>query len=95
MTAIAVVEALADSIDDVAGAPAMVDGDLVEVSHTVTAEMPLGTALHALGSAPGTGLPLLDTDRRQVLGRLPHQSALRAAHPAPAQSRPPDAAVTP
>ncbi|MFF8902340.1 chloride channel protein [Streptomyces lydicus] len=79
LTARATAEALAERTDgDVE--PPTTAGDLAEPTPPVTTDMPLSTALHALVTAPGTGLPVLDPDHGQVLGWLTHQSALRALH---------------
>ncbi|WP_371633549.1 chloride channel protein [Streptomyces sp. NBC_01259] len=83
VTARAVAEALAETPDGEAGAPATV-GDLTELPHPVTADMPLATALRSLVSSPGTGLPVLDADRTHPVGWISHQSALRVLHPVPA-----------
>ncbi|MEU8585866.1 chloride channel protein [Streptomyces sp. NPDC048664] len=78
VTAQAVAEALAEQPD---AAPTTV-GRLAEPPVPVTTDQPLAQALHALLSAPGTGLPVLDTLQGQPVGWLSHQSALRAVHKA-------------
>ncbi|WP_405562142.1 chloride channel protein [Streptomyces sp. NBC_01180] len=80
VTARAVAEALAETPDGEAGAPATA-GDLAELPPRLRSDMPLSAALHALVSAPGTGLPVLDADRDAPVGWITHQSALRALHP--------------
>ncbi|WP_328329868.1 MULTISPECIES: chloride channel protein [unclassified Streptomyces] len=80
VTARAVAEALAETPDGGAGAPATA-GDLAELPPGLRSDMPLSAALHALVSAPGTGLPVLDADRDAPVGWITHQSALRALHP--------------
>ncbi|MFG2596578.1 chloride channel protein [Streptomyces sp. NPDC048462] len=82
LTARAVAEALAANPDGGADAPATA-GDLVELPPRVHCDMQLSAALHALMSAPGTGLPVLDADRGAPVGWITHQSALRALHPSP------------
>ncbi|MCD9876359.1 chloride channel protein [Streptomyces guryensis] len=79
VTAQAVAEALAEQPED---APTRV-GQLAEPPASVTAEQPLAQALHALLSAAGTGLPVLDSEHGKPVGWLSHQSALRAVHKAP------------
>ncbi|MFG2286616.1 chloride channel protein [Streptomyces sp. NPDC048595] len=79
LTARAVAEALAERPDGDIEPPALA-GDLAESAPSVTADMPLSTALHVLVAAPGTGLPVLDPDKNRLLGWLTHQSALRALH---------------
>ncbi|XIG72848.1 chloride channel protein (plasmid) [Streptomyces sp. SGAir0957] len=76
ITARAVAEALAEQPD---GAPTVV-GDLAETPTRVTTDQQLATALHALLSATGTGLPVLAADRGEPVGWLSHQGALRALH---------------
>ncbi|MFG2672059.1 chloride channel protein [Streptomyces sp. NPDC048445] len=83
VTARAVAEALSETPDGEAGAPATV-GDLTELPPPITADMPLATALRSLVSSPGTGLPVLDADRSRPVGWISHQSALRVLHPVPA-----------
>ncbi|NUR02781.1 MAG: chloride channel protein [Streptomyces sp.] len=79
VTAQAVAEALAEQPE---GAPTLI-GQLAEPPASVTAEQPLAQALHALLSAAGTGLPVLDAEHGKPVGWLSHQSALRAVHMAP------------
>lgn len=79
VTAQAVAEALAEQPED---APTQV-GQLAEPPAPVTADQPLAQALHALLSAAGTGVPVLDSEHGKPVGWLSHQSALRAVHPAP------------
>ncbi|WP_460105388.1 chloride channel protein [Streptomyces sp. YKOK-J1] len=76
VTAQAVAEALAEQPD---AAPRTV-GQLAAPPTTVTTEQPLAQALHALLSAAGTGVPVLDSERGKPVGWLSHQSALRAVH---------------
>ncbi|MEV6791915.1 chloride channel protein [Streptomyces sp. NPDC051320] len=80
VTARAVAEALAETPDGEAGAPATA-GDLAELRPPLAPDMSLSAALHALVSAPGTGLPVLDSDKHALVGWITHQSALRALHP--------------
>ncbi|MFI2644307.1 chloride channel protein [Streptomyces sp. NPDC018610] len=85
VTAQALAEALAEQPQ---AAPERV-GRLAEPPATVTADQPLAQALHALLSAAGTGLPVLDEPNGKPVGWLSHQSALRAVHtsrPGPARS---------
>ncbi|MGW2818589.1 chloride channel protein [Streptomyces sp. NPDC001415] len=79
ITARSVAEALADEPGS-AGCGALA-GDLVQRPASLTADLPLAAALHALISHPGTGLPVLDSERSHLVGWLTHQSALRALHP--------------
>ncbi|WP_406446184.1 chloride channel protein [Streptomyces sp. NBC_00631] len=79
VTAQAVAEALTEEPE---GAPTLV-GQLAEPPAPVTADEPLTQALHALLSAAGTGVPVLDTDHGKPVGWLSHQSALRAVHATP------------
>ncbi|MFK0291834.1 chloride channel protein [Streptomyces sp. NPDC090442] len=82
LTARAVAEALADSP---AARPGRV-GDLVRPTPAISADMPLATAVHALATASGTSLPVLDPDGKRLVGWLTHQSVLRTLHgttPAP------------
>lgn len=81
VSAQAVAEALAEQPD---AAPTLV-GQLAEPPTPVTADQPLTQALHALLSAPGTGVPVLDPSRGKPVGWLSHQSALRAVHAAAAR----------
>ncbi|MFB7509647.1 chloride channel protein [Streptomyces broussonetiae] len=76
VTAQAVAEALAEQPD---AAPHTVE-QLAAPPTTVTPEQPLAQALHALLSAAGTGVPVLDSERGKPVGWLSHQSALRAVH---------------
>ncbi|MEU2054393.1 chloride channel protein [Streptomyces bungoensis] len=76
VTAQAVAEALAEQPD---AAPRTVER-LAAPPTTVTTEQPLAQALHALLSAAGTGVPVLDSERGKPVGWLSHQSALRAVH---------------
>jgi CIC family chloride channel protein len=46
----------------------------------VTPDEPLAQALHALLSATGTGIPVLDPEQGKPVGWLSHQSALRAVY---------------
>lgn len=88
VTARAVAEALAEPPDETAGVPGTSGtqttvAELAELPTPVTADMPLGTALHTLVAAPGTGLPVLDgapASRAHLVGWLTHQGALRALH---------------
>ncbi|MCZ0984758.1 chloride channel protein [Streptomyces diastatochromogenes] len=79
VTAQAVAEALAEQPDVT---PSTV-GQLAEPPAPVTTDQPLAQALHALLSAAGTGLPVLDTNQGKLVGWLSHQSALRSVHTAP------------
>ncbi|MGY0019903.1 chloride channel protein [Streptomyces sp. cg35] len=76
VTARTVAEALAEQPD---GAPATA-GDLAEPAPRITSDQQLATALPALLSASGTGLPVLDPDKGEPVGWLSHQGALRALH---------------
>ncbi|MER7985273.1 chloride channel protein [Streptomyces noursei] len=76
LTARAVAEALTDAPD----AQSSHVGDLSQPAPTLTADMTLATALHALVTAPGTGLPVLDPAEEHLVGWLTHQGALRALH---------------
>ncbi|MGW5658580.1 chloride channel protein [Streptomyces sp. NPDC003758] len=78
VTAQAVAEALAEQPD---AAPSLV-GQLAELPTPVQADQPLALALHALLSAAGTGVPVLDPDNGKPVGWLSHQNALRAVHTA-------------
>jgi CIC family chloride channel protein len=78
VTAQAIAEALAEQPDAV---PAVV-GQLAEPPAPVTTDQPLAQALHALISATGTGVPVLDPAHGRPVGWLSHQSALRAVHAA-------------
>lgn len=78
VTAQAVAEALAEQPD---AAPTRV-GQLAEPPAPVTAGQPLAQALHALLTAAGTGVPVLDDHHGKPVGWLSHQSALRAVHAA-------------
>lgn len=71
-------EALAEQ-PDAAPTPA---GQLAEPPAPVMADQPLAQALHALLSAAGTGVPVLDPEHGRPVGWLSHQSALRAVHSA-------------
>ncbi len=76
VTAQAVAEALAEQPD---AAPKTVE-QLAAAPALVTTDQPLAQALHALLSAAGTGVPVLDEERGEPVGWLSHQSALRAVH---------------
>lgn len=76
VTAQAVAEALAEQPYD---APTLV-GRLAVPPVPVTADQPLAQALHALLSAPGTGVPVLDSRQGEPVGWLSHQSVLHAVH---------------
>ncbi|KOV66964.1 chloride channel protein [Streptomyces sp. MMG1121] len=76
VTAQAVAEALAEQPD---AAPRTI-AQLAAPPAPVTPEQPLSQALHALLSAAGTGVPVLDAKRGEPVGWLSHQSALRAVH---------------
>ncbi|MER5215701.1 chloride channel protein [Streptomyces sp. NPDC002838] len=78
ITAQAVAEALAEQPED---APTLA-GQLAEPPAPITADQPLAQALHALLSAAGTGVPVLDHKQGKPVGWLSHQSALRAVHAA-------------
>lgn len=78
VTAQAMAEALAEQPE---GAPTRI-GQLAEPPAPVTADQPLAQALHALLSAAGTGVPVLDSAHGKPVGWLSHQSALRAVHTA-------------
>ncbi|MEU3985936.1 chloride channel protein [Streptomyces sp. NPDC026672] len=79
VTAQAVAEALAEQPED---APTRA-GQLAETPPPVLADQPLSQALHALLSAAGTGVPVLDFEHGKPVGWLSHQSALHAVHTAP------------
>ncbi|MGW0613772.1 chloride channel protein [Streptomyces sp. NPDC002788] len=81
VSAQAVAKALAEQPD---AAPTLV-GHLAEPPARVIADQPLADALHALLSAPGTGVPVLDPSRGKPVGWLSHHSALRAVHAAAAR----------
>ncbi|MGW5398050.1 chloride channel protein [Streptomyces sp. NPDC003952] len=89
LTAQAVAEVLAEAPEDADGAPRTA-ADLAELPQPLTSDMRLGTALHHLVSAPGSGLPVLDPDTGILIGWLTHQGALRALHPVPQPSTGPD-----
>ncbi|MGW0495960.1 chloride channel protein [Streptomyces sp. NPDC003007] len=74
VTAQAVAEALAEQPQ----APPARVGQLAEPPAAVVADQPLAQALHALLSAAGTGVPVLDRAHGEPVGWLSHQSALRA-----------------
>ncbi|MET7378305.1 chloride channel protein [Streptomyces sp. NPDC005526] len=77
VTAQAVAEALAEQPE---ATPRTVE-PLAAPPTAVTTEQPLAQALHALMSAAGTGVPVLDSERGgKLVGWLSHQSALRAVH---------------
>ncbi|MEU0436020.1 chloride channel protein [Streptomyces sp. NPDC006290] len=78
VTAQSVAEAL---VEEPEAAPTTV-GHLAEPPTPVTTDQPLGQALHALLSAGGTGVPVLDPEHGKPVGWLSHQSALRAVHTA-------------
>lgn len=90
VTAQAVAQTLAEQPD---GAPSTV-GELALHTPRVTTDQPLAEALHTLLAAPGTGLPVMHTDKDEPVGWLSHQGALRALHqptpvePASAQTTP-------
>lgn len=70
VTARDVAEALRD------GQPAGTVGELALLPVAVTEDVSLDQALDLLVSTPGTGLPVLDRDRREVIGWITHQSVL-------------------
>ncbi|WOP38694.1 chloride channel protein [Streptomyces sp. Li-HN-5-13] len=76
VTAQAVAEALTEEPE---GAPTQV-GQLAEPPAPVLADQTLAHALHTLLSAPGPGVPVLDSAHGKPVGWLSHQSALRAVH---------------
>ncbi|MEU8836573.1 chloride channel protein [Streptomyces sp900116325] len=76
VTAQSVAEALAE---EPGGAPTRV-GQLAEPPPPVMTDQTLAHALHALLSAGGTGVPVLDPEHGKPVGWLSHQSALRAVH---------------
>lgn len=78
VTAQAVAEALAEQPED---APTRI-GQLAESPTPILADQPLAQALHALLSAAGTGVPVLESEHGKPVGWLSHQSALRAVHTA-------------
>jgi CIC family chloride channel protein len=80
VTAQTVAEALAEQPET---APVLI-GQLAEPPAPVTVDQPLTQALRALLSAPGTGVPVLDSAHGKPVGWLSHQSALRAVHAASA-----------
>ncbi|WP_415953872.1 chloride channel protein [Streptomyces sp. KLOTTS4A1] len=84
VTARAVAEALARKPAQQAHAV----GELVHTPQPLGEDMPLDAALQALMAAPGTGLPVLDSERIRLVGWLTHHGALRAVHPAPQASAP-------
>jgi CIC family chloride channel protein len=77
VTARAVAEALRDE------GHACTVGDLAVLPDAVAEDMSLAQALDALVSTPGTGLPVLDRDRHQVVGWISHQSVLATLRPRP------------
>lgn len=78
VTAQAVAEALAEQPED---APTRI-GQLAGSPTPILADQPLAQALHALLSAAGTGVPVLESEHGKPVGWLSHQSALRAVHTA-------------
>ena len=78
VTAQAVAQALTERPED---APTQV-AQLAETPAPIVADQPLAQALHALLSAAGTGMPVLDSPHGKPVGWLSHQSALRAVHTA-------------
>jgi len=79
LTARSVAEALAERPGGDCEPPALA-ADLAEPTAPLTTDMALATALHALVTAPGTGLPVLAPGEDWLVGWLTHQSALRALH---------------
>ncbi|ETK32785.1 chloride channel protein [Microbispora sp. ATCC PTA-5024] len=55
-------------------------GDLAELPTPITSDMTLLEALSILVAAQGTGLPVLDEGRRELVGWLTHQRVLQAVH---------------
>jgi CIC family chloride channel protein len=74
ITAQAVAEALSGDAD-----PGFV-GDLTELPSPVLAEMPVGEALGKLVGTAGTGLPVLDAEKKALVGWITHQTMLAAFH---------------
>lgn len=71
--------AVAEALDDDEEPPETI-ADLTELPAAITAEETLSDTLHQLINAPGTGLPVLDTDRTTLAGWITHQSVLTALH---------------
>ncbi|WP_225850814.1 chloride channel protein [Streptomyces sp. HPF1205] len=87
-TARTAAETLADGAHDTAAV-----GTIAHLPRSVAAEADLSTALDALVTAEGAGLPVLDQAERRLVGWITHQSVLTAMHattaPRPVQPRPP------
>jgi CIC family chloride channel protein len=79
VTARAVAEALGSDHDTTVG-------ELAELPPLITCETSLADALTALANAAGTGLPVLD-DERRLAGWLTHQAVLSALAPAAQRAR--------
>jgi chloride channel protein, CIC family len=56
-------------------------GEVAELPAAVTADRPVGDALHLLVAAQGTGLPVLDDTRTALVGWITHQAVLGALSP--------------
>lgn len=80
----ALAEAEAEADTDIADGRAeralVTVGQLAELPTAVTADMPLSEALHLLVNAAGTGLPVVDTDNKVLIGWITHQTILAALH---------------
>jgi CIC family chloride channel protein len=74
-TARSAAETLADGAHDGADVAA-----IVHLPVPLTADTDLGTALDALVTADGAGLPVLDPAHRHPTGWITHQGILRALH---------------
>ncbi|WP_281181900.1 chloride channel protein [Nocardia vaccinii] len=73
LTAQSVAEALSDPASDHATA-----GDLAVIPPKITETASLADALDALGAATATGIPVLDSAGRTVVGWLTHRAVLKA-----------------
>lgn len=72
--------AVAESLGDAPDAKRVV-GDLAELPPLLTCDSTLATALDALISAQGTGLPVLDSGEHTLRGWITYQSVLGVLHP--------------
>ncbi|MGW8378340.1 chloride channel protein [Streptomyces sp. ODS28] len=82
LTSRTVAQALADAPGP-DGQPPTSAGDLAAPPPHVTADMPLSGALHALVTAPGAGVPVLDHDRARIVGWITHRGVLHLLHAPP------------
>ena len=78
----------AETLADGAHATATVE-TIAHLPAPVTAATDLSTALDALVSAEGAGLPVLDDTREHLAGWITHQAILRALHNSAAGTMPP------